>query len=72
MGYVIIALAKIPAGKRCNFSPTPPPSIQQLLKHCQRPKINKTVLSASPSSVFHRNFTISELKSKHVFHPNGN
>ena len=45
---------------------------QWQLKHCQRTKINKTELSASPSLIFPTKFTISELKSTYVFHSNGN
>ena len=46
------------------FCSTSQPLIHRQLKHCQRTKINKTMLSASPSSVFCSKFTISELKSK--------
>ena len=35
------------------FCSTPPPLIHWRFKHCQKTKINKTILSASPSSVFH-------------------
>ena len=52
--------------------PTPQLIISQRFKHRQRTKINKTMLSVSPSSVFHTKFTISLLKSKQVFHHNGN
>ena len=53
------------------FCPIPPPPlIDRRFEHRQRPKINKTMLSAS--SVFHTKFTISVLKSTKVFHPNGN
>ena len=38
------------------FCPTPPPLIRWRLKHRQRAKINKTILSASPSPVFHTKF----------------
>ena len=36
------------------FSPTPPPLIHRQLKHHQKTKTNKAILSASPSSVFHK------------------
>ena len=39
------------------------------LKHHRRTKFNKTMHPASPSSIFHTKFTISELKNKLVFHP---
>ena len=51
---------------------TPPPLIHRWFKYCQGSNINKTMLSASPSFVFYTKFTISVLKSKYVFHPNGN
>ena len=54
------------------FCTTPSPLIYQRLKHRQRTKISKKMLSASFSSVFQTKLTISELKSKSVFHPNGN
>ena len=54
------------------FCPTSPPLINRSFKHRQRTKINKTMLSASPTSVFHTKFTISVLKSTWDFHPNGN
>ena len=44
---------------------------QLVLKHRQGTKITK-MLSTSHSSVLHKKFTISKLKSKQVFHPNGN
>ena len=76
---MLIASAEIPAGKRHNFSwtwirlwLTPPPHIQWLFKHHQRTTINKTVLSAYHSFVFDSKFTVSVLKSKYIFHPNGN
>ena len=47
------------------FCPTPPPLIYRRLKHHQKTKISKIMLSASPSSVFHTKLTISELKSKY-------
>ena len=69
---VLIALAKILDGKKMRFQlalnktfcPTPQPLTYRRLKHRQRTKFNKTMLSASPSSVFHTKLTISELKSK--------
>ena len=71
---MLIALAKIPAGKRCDFShqlalnktfcSTTPPLTHRRLKRCQRININKTMYSASPSLVFYTKFTIPELKSK--------
>ena len=73
-----IVSAKIPIGKRCDFSwaysyrrlsatYTPPPMTHRRLKHHPRAKTNKTMLSAFPSSVFRTKFTISILKSKQVF-----
>ena len=53
------------------FCTTPPPLIHHQFKHHQK-KINRTMLSASPSSVFDTKFTISVLKSKQVFHLNSN
>ena len=47
-----------------NKTVTTPPCIHQRFKHHQRTKINKTMLSASPSLVFHTKLTISVLKSK--------
>ena len=47
-----------------NVHATPPPLTHQQLKHHQRTKISKTILSASHSLVFHTKFTISELKNK--------
>ena len=35
-------------------------------------KEQKSMFSASPSSVFNTKFTISVLKSKYVFHPSSN
>ena len=73
---MFIASAKIPAEKISKkaerfqlaldktFCPTPPSLIHRRFKHRQRAKINKTMLSASPSSVFHTKFTILVLKSK--------
>ena len=70
---MLIASAKIPAGKRYNFSsislnktfcPTPPPFTHRRFMQRQKTKINKTMLSASPSSVFHTKFRILVLKSK--------
>ena len=46
--------------------------LHRRFKHRQRTKINKIMLSASPSSIFHTKFTISVLKSKQIFHPNSN
>ena len=62
---MLIALAKIPPGKRCDFSwplirlsaPPPPTLTRQRLKHRQRININKTMLFASPSLAFHTKFT---------------
>ena len=51
------------------FAPTPPPLIHQRFKHRQRTKINRAMLSASPSLV---SDTTSVLKGKYVFHLNGN
>ena len=45
------------------FCLTPQHITHRRLKHRQGTKINKTMLSSSPSSVFHTKFTISELKS---------
>ena len=63
---ILIASAKIPAGKRCNFSwPKIRLSvlshhlIHQQFKHCQRTKINKTMLSTPPPPP-----PLSVLKSK--------
>lgn len=55
-----------------NFWETSPPLIDWQLKHRQISEISKTLVSTSTSSVFHRKFTILEIKSKLVFHPNGN
>ena len=46
------------------FCPILPPLTQRRFKHHQRKKIDKTMLSASPASVFHTKFTTSVLKSK--------
>ena len=46
------------------FCPAPQPLTYQRLKHRQRAKISKTMLSALHSSVFYIKFTVSELKSK--------
>ena len=46
------------------FCLTPSLLIHRRLKHRQKTKISKTMLSTSPSSVFHAKFTISVLKSK--------
>ena len=62
----------ISAGPKYDFCPTPTRLIHQRFKHCQRTNINKAMPSASPSSIFDTNFTISVLKSKCVSHPNGN
>ena len=51
------------------FCPTPPTLIHRRFKHRQKTKINKTMLSSSPSSFFHTKFTTSVLKSKQLFHP---
>ena len=71
---VLIALAKILDVKKMRFQLalnktfclTPQPLTYSRLKHRQRKKFNKTMLSAPPppSSVFHTKLTISELKSK--------
>ena len=44
-----------------NFCPTPPPLTQQQLMHSKKQKINKIVLTASPSSVFHTELITSVL-----------
>ena len=51
--------------------PTPQHLTHRQLKHRQSTKTNKTMLSASPSWVFHTKFIISQLKRKKVFHRNG-
>ena len=47
------------------FCPNPPHFIHRRLNHRQRTKINKTMLSVSPSSVFQTKFTVSKGKSKY-------
>ena len=62
----LLLTAKIPAGKRCNFSwpvirlsaASPPPLIHQRLKHRQRTEINRKMLSVSPSMVLHKDHNI--------------
>ena len=59
----------ISAVPKQNFLPnptTPNPSTTKAPSN-----INKTMLSASPSSDFHTKFTISELRSKLLFYSNG-
>ena len=54
------------------FCPTSQPLTHRQLRHCQITKIKKIRHSSSISSLFHTNFTTSELKSTEVFHSNGN
>ena len=46
------------------FCHTPPPCNHQQLKHPHKTKINRIMLSASPTSFFYTKLTISELKCK--------
>ena len=45
-----------------NFCPAPRPLIHRRFMYRQRTEINKTILSVSPSSVFHTKLTTSVLK----------
>ena len=60
----VLNFARFQLALKKTFCPTPPLLIHRRFKHRQRTKTNKTMLSASPSSVFHTKLTVSVLKSK--------